>query len=180
MATEGWQKFYGGYEKQDPETYEFLYTMEEYITKIPDIEKGEWDPKLGPLKEKERLKIGSILGQVNWAARQGRYNLSYGVSHCQQLAGAGMREAMEWTAKLVTRAKKDVVVRVPRLGCDLENIVVISASNAAFAAQPKGHSQGGLICIVAHPNDLKKKAPGCHFGGAEHKDPEGGPLQHKR
>ena len=95
MATEGWQKFYGRYEKQDPETYEFLYTMEEYITKIPDIEKGEWDPKLGPLKEKERLKIGAILGQVNWAARQGRYNLSYGVSHCQQLAGAGMREAME-------------------------------------------------------------------------------------
>eukprot|EP00913_Durusdinium_trenchii_P029093 g27278.t1 len=159
MATEGWQKFYGGYEKQDPETYEFLYTMEEYITKIPDIEKGEWDPKLGPLKEKERLKIGSILGQVNWAARQGRYNLSYGVSHCQQLAGASMREAMEWTAKLLTRAKKDVVVRVPRLGCDLENIVVISASNAAFAAQPKGHSQGSLTCMVAHPNVLKKKAP---------------------
>ena len=161
LATDGWQKFCGRYEKQDPKTLEFLYSMENYVEKIPDIEKGEWAPERGPLSEKERTKIGSILGQINWTARQGRYDLSYGVSHCQQLAGAGRREAMEWTAKLVGRAKKEVIVKVPRLGCDLRDMIVVSASDAAFAAQPKGHSQGGLTCMVAHPDVLEKSAPVC-------------------
>ena len=158
-ATDGWQKFCGRYERQDPETLEFYYTMEDYVTKIPEIEKNEWAEEKGPLTEHERLKIGSILGQVNWAARQGRYDLSYGVSHCQQLAGAGLRSAMEWTAKLVARAKKPFQIKVGKLNCDLKDLVIVSASDAAYAAQPKGHSQGGVVCMVAHPNVLEGKAP---------------------
>ena len=158
-AVEGWQKFCGRYERQDPDTLEFYYTMEDYIAKIPDILKEEWDPKKGDLSEKERVKIGSILGQINWAARQGRYDLSYGVSHCQQLVATGRREAMEWTAKLIKKAQKDVVIKVPKLDCDLMEAVVISASDAAFAAQPKGHSQGSVVRMIAHPDILEKKAP---------------------
>ena len=56
---------------------------------------------------------------------------------------------MERTAKLVARAKKEVTIRVPCLGCDLKHMVIVSASDAAFTAQPKGHSQGGLACMVA-------------------------------
>lgn len=51
---------------------------------------------------------------------------------------------MERTAKLVARAKKEVTIRVPCLGCDLKHMVIVSASDAAFTAQPKGHSQGSL------------------------------------
>lgn len=47
---------------------------------------------------------------------------------------------MEWTAKLIKKAQKDVVIKIPKLGCDLRDAVVVSASDAAFAAQPKGHS----------------------------------------
>ena len=85
--------------------------------------------------------------------------MSYGVSHCQQLVASGRREAMEWTAKLIKKAQKDVVIKVPKLDCDLMEAVVISASDAAFAAQPKGHSQGGVVCMIAHPDILEKKAP---------------------
>ena len=158
-ATDGWQKFCGRYERQDPQTFEFYYTMEDYITKIPEILKEECAAEKGPLTEKERVKIGSILGQVNWAARQGRYDLSYGVSHCQQLAGAGLREAMEWTAKLVSRARKEVEVKVTKLDCDLKEAIVISASDAAYAAQPKEHSQGGVMCLLANPKVLEGVAP---------------------
>ena len=158
-ATDGWQKFCGRYERQDPKTFEFYYTMEDYITKIPEIQKEEWAADKGPLTEAERVKIGSILGQINWAARQGRYDLSYGVSHCQQLAGAGLREAMEWTAKLIARARKEVEVKVSKLGCDLKDVIIISASDAAYAAQPKGHSQGGVMCMMANPKVLEGIAP---------------------
>ena len=158
-ARDGWQKFCGRYERQDPETLEFYYTMADYIAKIPEILKEEWNPKKGDLTERERVKIGSILGQVNWAARQGRYDLIYGVSHCQQLVATGKREAMEWTAKLIQGAQKEVVVKLPKLGCDMSDLIVISASDAAFAAQPKGHSQGGVVCMLAHPNVLEEKAP---------------------
>ena len=68
---------------------------------------------------------------------------------------------MERTAKLVARAKKEVTIRVPCLGCDLKHMVIVSASDAAFTAQPKGHSQGGLACMVAHPDVLEKAAPVC-------------------
>ena len=34
------------------------------------------------------------------------------------------------------------------MDCNLKDMVVISASNAAYAAQPEGHSQGGVICMV--------------------------------
>ena len=46
-----------------------MYTMEDYVVKIPDITKEECSLQRGPLSEKEKTKIGSILGQINWTAR---------------------------------------------------------------------------------------------------------------
>ena len=34
----------------------------------------------------DRVELASVIGQLNWMSRQGRYDLSYGVSHVQQLA----------------------------------------------------------------------------------------------
>ena len=157
-ATDGWTKFCGRWERQDPTTLEMVYSMDEYCAKIPDLEAAfAKDGK--DLTAEDRVKLGSILGQVNWAARQGRYDLSYGVSHCQQLAGLGMGEAREWVKKVVQRAKKSLEVRVPRLGCEIEEMVVISASDAAYAAQPRSASQGGVICLIAHPKVTEEPAP---------------------
>lgn len=158
-AVDGWTKFCGRYERQDPENKEFYYSMADYVEKIPDVTKDDMDKKKGPLSEAERTKVGSILGQLNWAARQGRYDLSCGVSHCQQLAGLGKREAMEWVHKLVNRAKQEMEVKTPKLDCSLEEMVVVSASDAAYAAQPNGHSQGGVVCMVANPKIIEGKAP---------------------
>ena len=149
-ATEGWTKFCGRWERQDPQTFEITYSMDEYCANIPDLDMAKVT-KEGELTAEDRVKLGSILGQVNWAARQGRYDLSYGVSHCQQLAGLGQAEAKEWVRKVVGRAKKSVELRVPRLHCEIEDMVVISASDAAYAAQPRAASQGGVVCLLANP-----------------------------
>ena len=46
-AVDGWQKFCGRYERQDPDTLEFYYTMADYIVKIPEVTKEEWNPEKG-------------------------------------------------------------------------------------------------------------------------------------
>jgi hypothetical protein len=157
-AVDGYTKFCGRYERQDAATKEFVYSMDDYIAKIPDnisIPKNVNET----LTDEDRVKLSSVLGQINWAARQGRYDLSYGVSHCQQLIGVGTREALDWTRKLYKKAKEHMEVVVPRLGCDMEDLIVVSASDAAFAAQPKSSSQGGVVCMLAHPSILEGQAP---------------------
>ena len=184
-ATDGWVKFCGRWERQDPETFEMEYSMEEYIKGIPlartraspstsastgssstasrttpttaSVGSGlaattsafmgssstasrttpttasvgsdqEWlvDPipqdsdlwdylqdrveslptDVEPLTEAEKKVISSIVGQLNWAARQGRYDLAYVASLVQQLAGRGRPEALRWLNLGVKRAQE--------------------------------------------------------------------------
>ena len=157
-ATEGWQKFCGRWEKQDPETKEFTYAMDKYMKKVPDIPKKLYQDVDKELTEYDRKFMGSILGQLNWAARQGRYDLSFGVSHCQQLIAGGKKSALEWTQKLIVKARWPLDMKVVHLGCPLEEMLVLSASDAAFAGQPKAASQGGVTCLLANPSVLKGEA----------------------
>ena len=103
------------------------------------------------LSEGDRKLIGSIVGQLNWAARQSRYDLCYVASLVQQMAGRGRLDALRWLAQGVRRAQEDVVTRIPKLGCDLEDLVVLSVSDAAFGAMPGGASQGGILIMLASP-----------------------------
>ena len=89
--------------------------------------------------------MASIIGQLNWMARQGRFDLSYGVSHVQQLMARGERSAIDWLNKLVYRAKQNTIQKISRLEGEWDDLVVLSASDAAFGAQPGGYSQGGLV-----------------------------------
>ena len=154
-ATEGWQKFCGRWEMQDPETKEFYYSMTDYIKRIDDIPAELYRNGEEELNEYDKKLAASVLGQLNWAARQGRYDLSYGVSHCQQLVGVGKKQALEFTQKLLRRAKQEKEMKVAKLDCSLEEMIVISASDAAYAAQPRGSSQGGVTCLLASPTVLQ-------------------------
>jgi hypothetical protein len=95
---------------------------------------------------------------VNWAARQCRYDLSFGASHVQQLAGAGDPQALVWLNKLIRRSHQDFIMKIAYLGCPIEELVVLSISDAAYGAQPKGGSQGGLIVAMAHPDVQRGEA----------------------
>ena len=67
--------------------------------------------------EADRRVIGSLVGQLNWAARQSRYDLCYVASLVQQLAGRGKLEALKWLDHGVRRAQDDIVFKVRNLGC---------------------------------------------------------------
>ena len=156
-ATDGWQKFCGRWERQDLAKGELYYSMDEYTVNIPEVKK-EANHHGENLSDWEKKQMGSVLGQLNWAARQGRYELAYGVSHCQQLAALGKREVIELVNKLVKKSKISQQIIVRKLGCELDEMVVLSASDAAFAAQPKACSQGGLVCMLANPKIMEKPA----------------------
>ena len=254
-ATDGWVKFCGRWERQDPDTLEMEYSMDEYIKGIPlartrpsalsssastasttassttprssplasppdgsgtqctaastastaascatprssplasspdgpSSQDGVWidgpaeqdsdlwgylQERVGqlpanvvPLTDAEKKVISSIVGQRNWAARQGRYDLAYVASLVQQLAGRGRPEALKWLNLAVKRAREPLNFRVRNFGCFLEDMILISVSDAAYGAMPGGHSQGGNLVMMGHPKVLNGRGPVCILEG---------------
>ena len=245
-ATDGWVKFCGRWERQDPTSLEMEYSMDEYTKDIPlarvrpspsassastkatsgststssstplspsatsgaastsasstapggkavtaagsetvddsaefeepiPADSDLWDylqervdqmpAGVEPLTDAEKKVISSIVGQLNWAARQGRYDLSYVASLVQQLAGRGRPEALKWLNLGVKRAQEPLNFKVGNLGCPLSDLVLISVSDAAYGAMPGGHSQRGNLVMVAHPGVLHGRAPVCILEG---------------
>ena len=171
-ATEGWTKFCGRWERQNPDTLEFEYSMDNYAKDLQKMRAttlnairnkvNVGDTRDNPVDEKaispeERLGMSSVLGQLNWMARQGRYDLSYGVSNVQQLAAKDGAGALDFLNKVIYRAKQPTVQVIRRLD-DWRNAVVISASDAAFGAQPGGGSQGGYVVGLADAAILEGEA----------------------
>ena len=156
-ATDGWVKFCGRWERQDPETLEFSYSMDEYaknIQKIPDKDKKQ------DLTQEQKVAMSSVLGQLNWMSRQGRYDLTYGISNVQQMAAHNGKEALEALNKVVYRAKQPVTQVIKKLK-NWESLVVISASDAAYGAQPGGYSQGGVVVALADESILEGEGVLC-------------------
>ncbi|CAE7431039.1 FV3-083R [Symbiodinium necroappetens] len=152
QACDGRQKFCGRWEKQDPTTMEIFYKMDDYVKEIPLLPpRPPGDPML-PLTEYEKKLISSTVGQLMWAGRQARFDLLYGTSHGQQLAGTGDPLALEALNKVVRRAREDVPLVVKRLGVPMDQWCVITASDAAYGAQPRGASQGGFVIMIGDRN----------------------------
>ena len=112
------------------------------------------------MTKEEKVELSSLIGQLNWMSRQGRYDLSFGVSHVQQLAAGDGKEALEWPNKVVYRAKQSQHQVVKKFD-DWQNFVVISASDAAYGAQPGGRSQGGVVVGLAEAKILEGEAKIC-------------------
>ena len=142
----------GRWEKQNAETFEFEYCMDNYAVNLEKMKDAGVE---GDLTPKEKTQMASIIGQLNWMARQGRFDLCYGVSHVQQLMARGDRTAIEWLNKIIYRAKQKTVQKISRLEGDWDDLAVISASDAAFGAQPGGYSQGGLVIALAEKKILE-------------------------
>eukprot|EP00435_Cladocopium_sp_Y103_P008145 s2059_g2.t1 len=101
---------------------------------------------------------GDSTSQSIWD--EGRYDLSYGVSHVQQMAAKQGREALEWLNKVIYRAKQEQIQVVKKLD-DWRNFVVISASDASYGGQPGGHSQGGVAVGLADSSILEGQGKIC-------------------
>ena len=113
------------------------------------------------LTPEEKRLIGSVVGQLNWAARQGRYDLGFVASLIQQLAGQGKAEALRWVNAAVRRAREPMEVLVRKFDCDLSELLVVSVSDAAYGAMPNGSSQGGTMVLFADPAVLHGQGAVC-------------------
>ena len=112
-----------------------------------------------PLTAAEKLEMSSLVGQLNWQSRQGRYDLAYGVSNVQQLMAKNDPEAIVWLNKVVYRAKQSMMQKLPKI--DVNNMVIISASDAAYGSQPGGHSQGGMVIGIGDQRMLDGEGSFC-------------------
>ena len=158
-AVEGWTKFCGRHERQDPTTFEMYYSMEEYCKEIPFVMEREKTDMERPLTESEKKSISSVVGQLAWAARQCRYDLSYGCSTIQQMAGDGAPQTMGLVNRVVKKAHEVKEMKVGNLGCALSEVVFLSISDANYAGQPTGGSQGGVLVALANPAIQEGEAP---------------------
>ena len=157
-ATDGWTKFCGRWERQNVNTMEFEYTMNDYAKNLQKMTIRKTSDNI--ITQEEHQEMASWIGQLNWMSRQGRYDLSYGVSHVQQAASKLGREALEWLNKVIYRAKQEQIQVVRKLD-DWRNFVVISASDASYGGQPGGHSQGGVVVGLADASILEGQAKIC-------------------
>eukprot|EP00438_Fugacium_kawagutii_P019634 Skav232807 [mRNA] locus=scaffold614:489248:497143:- [translate_table: standard] len=161
-ARAGWTKFCGRYEIQlEDGTVEVQ--MDEYSDKVEFPPKrpepvGARDVIEAKLTDKEKKWIGHVCGQLNWLARQCRADLLFGVSRVQQLAGVDDPKALEELYILVERAKQHRRVKFSALGCSLEEMLVLAASDASFGSMPRHRSQGGTVVLLANPKVLEGKA----------------------
>ncbi|CAE7238450.1 TY4B-J, partial [Symbiodinium sp. CCMP2456] len=121
------------------------------------------------LTDGERKVISSVVGRLNWAARQGRYDLAFVSSSIQQLAGRGDPAALKVLNQGVKRAREDIIIPIRNLGCDLDEVMIISVSDAAYGAMPGGHSQSGVLVLMASPKVLTGTAPVCALEGSSGK-----------
>ena len=87
----------------------------------------------------------------------------------QQLAGLNRPSAIKWVNLAVKRAREPVTFRVRNLECALDEIVVVSASDAAFGAMPGGASQGGVLVMLVSPKVLEGEGPVCIVEGSSSK-----------
>ena len=155
-----WAKFCGRYERQFPDgTIEAQ--MDDYCEKLqfpPKRRRNTVEKDGTELTLKERKWVGHVCGQLSWLARQCRGDLLFGVSRVQQLAGVGDPAALDELYVLVERAKAVQTMRFKPLGCPPGQWMVVAASDASFGGMPRGRSQGGAVCLVAHPSLLEAKA----------------------
>ena len=59
------------------------FTMDPYNQEIPFVTERKLDDLERPLTDEEKEMISSASGQINWSARQCRFDLSFAASYCQ-------------------------------------------------------------------------------------------------
>lgn len=85
--------------------------------------------------------------------------MAYGVSNVQQLMAKNDPEAIVWLNKVVYKAKQSIMQKIPKI--DVNNMVIISASDAAYGSQPGGHSQGGMVIGIGDQRMLDGEGSFC-------------------
>ena len=136
-----------------------------YLNKIKPIplEKGRSANPESPATEKERTQLRALIGALQWAATQTSPHLQV---HTSMLAGEVTKATVSTIiaankALRFAKANSDVQLLYPPLGDNLEDIVFVAYSDAAFATRSDLSSQGGYLICASNRAILDGAA--CHY-----------------
>jgi len=149
-----WIKFCGRYERR-LDNGDYQISMDSYGAKLQLVAVRPPTVAAGPLTDNERTLISSALGQLNWQARQGRPDLSYGVSEVQQKLKDGSSELLQDINTLIRKARQPCALLIGRVAERPEQLLFVAATDAAYGAMPRGGSQAGIAVLAAGPQVLE-------------------------
>ncbi len=105
-----------------------------------------------------------VNGQNGWAARQGRYDLSFGVSQCQQELPVSTGHTLAKANQVTRREHKGLVWKVksplPAERMD-ELIFLVASDGGSLGGMPREGSQLGVSVILAGPEVLEQETDVC-------------------
>ena len=130
-----------------------LYTADIPLLAIPDREADS------QCATEEVNRLRSVLGALGYASKNGRADLAFGVSECQQSLSTATVATLRSTDRLVRTAREGGRWVVKSLGCALSEVVFLGASDASFGAMPRSGSQAGYGVVLAAPGILEGTAP---------------------
>ena len=130
-----------------------------YTKEIAEIPIARHRPDDEPLSEADLDLLDKVNGQLGWAARQGRYDLSFDVSRAQQSRSTATVATLREINQAVRRGRKDQSLIFRHPGCKLADVIVVAAADAGHGCMPRGGSQAGVTVVLAHPSILDGHAP---------------------
>ena len=148
----------------DPGSYEMTYSMDQYIEKIPDLDKEDGGERL---TLSERSRIGSVLGQVNWAV--GSISLT---EHVNANSWHGWAPGTPWSGS-------QVEIVAPDLKCPFKKVGALrQRGSVRSTAQPGGHKEDSGS-LDGEPEGAHRQGAGDHRRSAERSTQQGGTVQHE-
>ena len=145
-------KFLGRHLKQDTSTFEISTSMADYCADLTEVNIGGSESDDRALTESVVSLLRSINGKLSWAARQSRPDVLFLVSLLQQSMKAPQVRHLRMANQVIRQLKKNVTLNFVQLGCSLDELLFVVATDGAYGTMPEGKSQQGWLVAIAHPN----------------------------
>ena len=136
---------------------EIALNQRDYIASIPEkilLTKGRQDDER--LTDEETGLLRTCLGKVAWVANNTAPQAAYQTSNVAQRLGEGATVglARSFTNFIKWMKKANIELRYRALPGDPESLHVETFGDGAFAKQPRGFSQLGVVsCLVSHATE---------------------------
>ena len=144
-------KFLGRVMRQSDDRHTVTVDMNLYCQSLSEIEVKAALADDEAVSPEQSAQLRALVGQLGWLAKQGRPDLAFAVSHLQQNLIDATGSTLRLANTTVQKAKQETCFYVKGLGCSLQDIMVLVATDGALAAMPRGKSQLGIFLMLANP-----------------------------
>ena len=125
-------KFLGRFMQQAPLPIgSVTIDLKEYTMKVPLIPVASGRDLDQPLSPSEQSALRSANGSVGFAAKNGRHDLAFAVSRCQQSTATATGHTLIEANQAIKRLRQPVEWHIVPLGCSIWDMVVVMPSDAS-------------------------------------------------